>query len=34
MTTGLMADDIKPLIRDIVLALYRDIPLGVGKGGR
>lgn len=33
MTTGLMADDIKPLIRDIVLALYRDIPLGVGKGG-
>ncbi|MBN1906227.1 MAG: RtcB family protein [Deltaproteobacteria bacterium] len=33
MTTGLMADDIKPMIRDIVLALYRDIPLGVGKGG-
>jgi tRNA-splicing ligase RtcB len=33
MTTGLMADDIKPLIRDIVLALYRDIPLGVGRGG-
>ncbi len=33
MTTGLMADDIKPLIRDVVLALYRDIPLGVGRGG-
>lgn len=34
MTTGLEASDIKPYIRDIVLTLYRDIPLGVGKGGK
>jgi tRNA-splicing ligase RtcB (3'-phosphate/5'-hydroxy nucleic acid ligase) len=33
MTTALMEDDIKPFIREVVLALYRDIPLGVGKGG-
>ena len=33
MTTGLMAGDLKPYIRDVVLSLYRDIPLGVGKGG-
>jgi tRNA-splicing ligase RtcB (3'-phosphate/5'-hydroxy nucleic acid ligase) len=33
MTTALMADDIKPFIKEVVLALYRDIPLGVGKGG-
>lgn len=33
MTTGLKALDIKPYIRDVVLSLYRDIPLGVGKGG-
>ena len=33
MTTGLEALDIKPYIRDVILSLYRDIPLGVGKGG-
>lgn len=33
MTTGLEASDIKPYIRDVILSLYRDIPLGVGKGG-
>jgi len=33
MTTGLGINDIKPYIRDVILSLYRDIPLGVGKGG-
>ena len=33
MTTGLKSDDIKPSIREVILSLYRDIPLGVGKGG-
>ncbi len=33
MTTALMEEDIKPFIREVVLALYSDIPLGVGKGG-
>ena len=33
MTTGLKSDDIKPFIREVILSLYRDIPLGVGKGG-
>jgi tRNA-splicing ligase RtcB (3'-phosphate/5'-hydroxy nucleic acid ligase) len=33
MTTALMEDDIKPSIKEVVLALYRDIPLGVGKRG-
>ena len=33
MTTGLGINDIKPYIQDVILSLYRDIPLGVGKGG-
>jgi tRNA-splicing ligase RtcB len=33
MTTALMEEDIKSHIRDVVITLYRDIPLGVGKGG-
>ncbi len=34
MTTDLTASDITPYIRDVILSLYRDIPLGVGKGGK
>ncbi|MGD9159589.1 MAG: RtcB family protein [Desulfobacteraceae bacterium] len=33
MTTGLKASDIESYIRDVIISLYRDIPLGVGKGG-
>jgi len=33
MTTRLRADDIRPLIRDLVQALYHHIPTGVGSRG-
>ena len=33
MTTRLMAHEIRPLIKDLVSALYRNIPSGVGSTG-
>ena len=33
MTTSLEAENVKPQIRDLVLALYRSIPTGVGSKG-
>jgi len=34
MTTRLRADEIRPLIRDLVSALFKNIPSGVGSTGR
>ncbi len=34
MTTQMRADDIKPFIKDLVSALFRNIPSGVGSTGR
>jgi len=34
MTTHLRADEIRPLIKDLVAALFRNIPAGVGTTGR
>jgi tRNA-splicing ligase RtcB (3'-phosphate/5'-hydroxy nucleic acid ligase) len=34
LTTSLSLEDIKPHIRELVLALYKNIPAGVGAGGR
>ncbi|MBW2021296.1 MAG: RtcB family protein [Deltaproteobacteria bacterium] len=33
MTTALYADEIRPKIRDLISALFRDIPTGVGSSG-
>jgi len=33
MTTALTADEIRPKIRDLISALFRDIPTGVGSSG-
>ncbi|MBN1847268.1 MAG: RtcB family protein [Deltaproteobacteria bacterium] len=33
MSTSLKADEIKPFIKDLVLALYQNIPSGVGSRG-
>lgn len=33
MTTSLKANEMRPLIKDLVLALYRNIPTGVGSKG-
>ncbi len=34
MTTRLRADEIRPLIKDLVSALFKNIPCGVGSTGR
>ncbi len=34
MTTRLRADEIRPLIKDLVSALFKNIPSGVGSTGR
>lgn len=33
MTTGLSAEDIRPVIKELILSLFRDIPTGVGSTG-
>ena len=33
MTTRLRAEEIRPLVRDLVLALFKDVPTGVGSTG-
>ncbi len=34
LTTSLLASEIRPEIKDLVSALFRDIPTGVGSRGR
>ena len=34
LTTSLLANEIRPKIKDLVSALFRDIPTGVGSRGR
>ncbi|MBK5100595.1 MAG: RtcB family protein, partial [Desulfobacteraceae bacterium] len=33
MTTRLQADEIRPMMRDLVLALFKNVPSGVGSTG-
>lgn len=33
MTTALAAEDVRPCIKDLVLALFRNVPTGVGSTG-
>ncbi|MBW2621748.1 MAG: RtcB family protein [Deltaproteobacteria bacterium] len=34
MTTGLEINEVRPYLKTVVEGLYRDIPTGLGKGGR